>query len=182
MGFQIQCSLLVACFDACGGGLLTQQGALELSLSIFKAGLRRLEGKLRFLDGLLQIRVAQLQNDGVGRNLRTRPQQDALDPPLGGGRNPPDVFRDERAGPADLAQHLPPLHAVDPDGSTLDGRRRRLEPRHPDRHEDDGNEGRDTVGATANLLLAGDAWRPCDINHGTASVLNRVRREPSQSR
>src|SRR5436853_191764 len=79
----------------------------------------------------LEVRIAQLEDDRVRLDERSREHAYPLDASVGGGRDPADVLRDERAEPAHVAQHRAALDGVHEDARPIDARRRRLEPREP---------------------------------------------------
>jgi hypothetical protein len=138
---------------------------LEIGLLV---GVRRLGGaelELGCQDLLLQIRVRHLEDDTIRLDLRARAEDVALDATGGGGRDPPDVLGDERAGAADLTDHRSALDRVDPHRRAVHTRRGRPEARHADGDANDREEGNGAVEDPSDLFLSFDFWRASDINH-----------------
>ncbi len=90
--------------------------------------LRGLQFQLRFEQGLAQLRIAELKNNGVRLNFRTRFDQHPLHQRGTGRSNPALVFGHQRARAAHFAQELPALYRAKPQALALHRRRRRLEP------------------------------------------------------
>ena len=146
-----------------GGGelrALVEQIALDLHLPVAVACLRRFEIQPRIEHGLLQLGVAQLEDDGVGRDEGAGPDDDPFHGPVGGGRDPADLLRDQGAGAAHLTHHRAALHRVEVDGVAVDERRRRLQPRDAARDDDD-HDGRNRGVQSLAALL-----RACEIGSG----------------
>jgi hypothetical protein len=122
-------------------------------------------GELRFAVRLFDTRAAQFENHRIRLDNGAGPEHDALDPACRRRRNPADVFRNQRAGPANLAQHLAALDGIDPHGRAVDARSRGLEPGHADGDGADGEQGDCPVDGSANLFLSDDAGRTSNINH-----------------
>ena len=142
-----------------------QELAFEISLAIQIRRLGRLKRELRVLHRLLEIRIAELQDYGVGRHGRTRSKDDPLDATLGRRRNPADLLGDERTGAANLPEHRAALDGVDPDRRAIDGGRRGLQLRDPDSDEDNDHQEAGAVQGAPDFLLFDDVRRTCDVDH-----------------
>ncbi len=97
-------------------------------------------GQLGIHDRLLELGIAELQDDGRRHDGRPGPEQNTLDASLGSGVDPPDVEGHERAGASNEAEHRAAFHGVDPDGRAIDGRSGRFQTRHADRDQDDDDQ------------------------------------------
>ena len=78
---EVQRGVLVLRLDAGHVRLLAEEAAFQFRLAVLVVSLRRLERELRFFDALLQIGVAQYQDDRVGLHLGARTQHDGFHPP-----------------------------------------------------------------------------------------------------
>ena len=126
-----------------------------------KVGLGGRELLLGLVEQLPRLRVVQLEHDRLWSDRGAGPENDALDPALGGGGNPAPGFvhRDQRSEPAYLTQHRPALDGVDPHGGALDRWSRGLQAREDDRDEPDHEQPRDSEGHLLELLLPSDgSW------------------------
>ena len=91
--------------DGCRRRALLELIVLDLHA---KVGQRRLGGadlQLGVVQLLFELRVGQLQDHAVGFHRGAGAQDDLVDAPLRGRRNPADVFRHQRAEAAHLAEH-----------------------------------------------------------------------------
>ena len=77
---EVQRGLLVLRLDIRGRRFLAEERALQLRLAVGVGRLRRLVAELGFLDRLGQLRIAQLENDAVGRDLRAGAEHDPSRP------------------------------------------------------------------------------------------------------
>jgi hypothetical protein len=163
-------------FDGGGGRLLVQPLGVEPGLQAGEVGLGGAQLVLGFELLLLQLRIGELEDDGVGRHLRAGPQDDALDAALRrrGQPAPRLVDRHQRAETAHLAQHRAALHRVDPHGGAFHRRRGRLEARQHDRDAGHRQHGRHADEDPLPLLLLGHGGRALDI-HELVSLLRRAR-------
>ena len=146
-----------------GGGKrrpLVEQLAFHFDLPVAVARLGRFEIQPRLERGLLQLGVAQLEDHPGGGDEGAGSDDDPLDGAVGGGRDPPDLLRDQRAGAAHLPDHRTALHRVQIDRVAVDARRGRLQARdaqRDDSHRQDRGHG---IQSLAQLLL------PCEIGSG----------------
>ena len=125
---------------------------------------------------LFERGVRELQNHAVGLHLGAGPQDDLLDAPLRGRRNPSDVFRRERAESAHLANHRPALHGVGPDDRALNGRRGRFQPRQADADEDNGEQTHTGVNRLFDPLSSG-IGRASNIHKSPGATLFEAKRD-----
>ncbi len=166
VGLGVHLRLLVIGVDAGELRLLRQQLVLQLHAQVLERGFRRLEGQTRVQRFLLDLRVAQFEDDGLGLHLRAWTQQDSLDAAVSVGRQPAGVLGDERAEAADLAHERPALHRVDEQRGAIDGRRRRLHARERDGDEGDDHEDRHRIRAVTQSLASKDGRVAGKIHHG----------------
>ena len=126
---------------------------------------------------LLQLRVVELEDHGVGGDLGAGPQHDALDPALRRRRQPAAglVHRHQRAEAAHLAHHRAALDRVAPDGARLDGGRGGFQAGEEDRHQRHDDDGADRHVDAAHFLLAGDGCGSLNV-HELESLLRRSAR------
>jgi hypothetical protein len=75
---------------------------LKLDAQILEGSFRGLQCKFRVERFLLDLRIAQFQDDRVRFDLGTGTQQNPLDAAISRGREPPGVLGDERAKAANL--------------------------------------------------------------------------------
>ena len=166
--------LVVFRFDARGCCLLLQIVVLQLHAQIFERGLRGLHLELGFLQFLLELRIAQLEDHALAIYCGAWTQDDPLDARLRRRGDPADVFGDERADASDLAHERAALDLIDPHLRSLDCGRRRLEARQTEREQQGRSNGGGHVDPAANpprpnvgrragnvhgpVLLAGGAW------------------------
>ena len=87
--------------------------------------------------GLLRLRIAELDENGVGLDRRSGQHDDALDGSVGQRRDPANLIGHQHAGAAHVAQHRSALHRFNPQPAGFDGRRSRLEARERDGGNDD---------------------------------------------
>ena len=122
--------------DVGGVRLLLQQFVVQSDLQAHEICFGGLQVERGVDQRLLHFLVTQFEDHRLGRqNRRARKRHDAIDGGVGARREPADVFRHQRAGPAHLAQHLAALDGVAPRGATFHGRRGGTQLR-----EDDGDE------------------------------------------
>ena len=125
-------------------------------------------GKLRFLRSklvgrvtklLLELRIAQLEDDRLGLHIDARKENAPFDASAGPGRHPSNRLGqdDERSRAAHLADHLAPLHRVHPHRGPIDRRRRGLESGKPEADGSDPGDNRPGDDGGSNPLLAGHA-------------------------
>ena len=124
-------------------GLLAEQLVLQLRFLGIQLGLGGVQLGLGFEPLQVQFRIAQFEDDGVGVHDRARLDQDAHHPAADRRGNDQDILGDERANPANLAQHGTPLNRVDPEGPPIHRRRRRFQTRQAqrDQAENDNKDG-----------------------------------------
>ncbi len=65
--------------------------------------------------GLLDVGIGEHEDDAVRGDDGAGAEDDLIDAALGAGGDPADLFGDEGAEAADLAEHLAAFHGVDPD-------------------------------------------------------------------
>ena len=106
---------------------LLQEVALHFHPAIAVARFRSVEVQPGFKRHLLQLGVAQLDDDGVGGDGGSRSNHDPFDVAVGGRRDPPDSLRHERAYPPHLPDQRSALDGVEIDGVAVDPWRRRLQ-------------------------------------------------------
>jgi hypothetical protein len=113
---------------------------------------------LRLTELLLELGIAELEDDGVGRHDRTRANHDALDPALRRRRNPAPRFvhRKQRSEAAHLSQHRSAFHRIHPHRCLFNRGRRGLETRQNDRDEADHEHAGNRERYAAELLLPRD--------------------------
>src|SRR5262245_62897640 len=104
-------------------GALVQELAFELDLLALQLRLSGLHFPFGIDDDSRELRVAELEDDRVLLHLIAGVAEDALDATLRHGGDPANLLGDERAGAADLAQHLAAFHRVDPERALLHPRR-----------------------------------------------------------
>ena len=114
--------------------------------------------EFRVLGFLIELRIAELEDDVVGFHRGARAEQDPLDPSLRSGRNPANILRNQRSEPADLANHRSAFDGVGPERRRVHGRRGRPQPREPDADSCDDDEANREVASPLELLLAGIRW------------------------
>ena len=156
---------MILAADVGGVRLLLEQLVVQSHLQAGEVGLRGAQLQLGVHELLLNLLVAELEDDGVGgEDLGARQRDDALYGGVGFRGDPADVFGHERSRPSGLADHLAALDGLAPGRAALDGGRGRLQLRedHGDeRHHDDGRAGDDCA---ANLLLLRDRCGTCNIH------------------
>ena len=103
--------------------------------------------------GLLRLRIAELDKDGICLDRRAWQHDDTFDGAVGESGDPADFIRYQHACTAHVAQHGPPLYRLDPQAAGLDSGRGRLESSEP-YGRDDNNEGSDSTRNDAIALLA----------------------------
>ena len=96
---RLHARLLVVGFDGRSRGALLQRVVLQCMRRFASAASAACSFSCGLLHFLFELRVRQLEDDGVGRDGRSGPHQDALDAPLRRRRNPADILG-RRACPA----------------------------------------------------------------------------------
>ena len=139
--------------NGCGLGALVHQLVLELRFRLLVGGLRSFHLVLCVERLLLQLRIAQIEDDRVRFHRRAGKQIAFLDAPLGGRWDHPHRFRHEGAEAANFAEHRTALHGVGPDRRFVDARRGRLQARQRSRDHDDHQQGRADIDVAANPFL-----------------------------
>ena len=160
VGIRLQTGRLELRLDGGKRRSLVEQLALHLDLPVAVPRLGRFEIQARLERGLLQLGIAQLEDHGVGRDEGAGADDDPFHGPVGGGRDPANLLRDQGAGAAHLPHHRTALHGVQVDRVAVDERRRRLQPRDADRDDDDHDGRHRGVQSLAALL------RACEIGSG----------------
>ncbi len=146
-----------------------QQIVVELHPQALQLRLRRVLLEACVQRFLLNLRIAQLENDAVRQDGRAWLQQYALDPCVGRRRNPACVLRHERARPADLPDDRAALDRVAKQRVRRHRRRRRFHPCERDRDGNDQDHG-DHAGANAQQAAPFQKCRvPGDIWHATTA-------------
>jgi hypothetical protein len=144
--------------DGCGRRALAQAVRRKPGVEAVVVGLGSAQLLFGLAELLLQLRLAQFEDDRVGRDFDAGTNQDALDATLGGSRNqaPGLVDRHQCAQATDLPCHRPSFDDINPDGRALDGRRRGLEARQDDRDKGDDEHAGDRKRDATQFLLARD--------------------------
>ena len=164
VGLRAQLGLVEFGLDAGGHRLLIEVAALEVDLGLDVLGLGLAELRLGVERGLLDLRVAQLEDHAVRRHVGAGEDDDPLHASFGDGGDPAGVLRHERAEAAHVDDERAPLHGVQEDGRALDFGRRRLKARQAEGNQEDGGGGSGTVTDAAALARDCDRSRACDIH------------------
>jgi hypothetical protein len=92
-------------FDLGGAGLLGHQLALDADAQVGVFGFRATQGHFGVQGLLLELRVAQFKNDGVGLDWSAGQGHASLNAAIGSGRDPAHLHRNQGARATHLAQH-----------------------------------------------------------------------------
>jgi hypothetical protein len=157
-----------------GDRLLVQDLTLETDPQVGELRLLRPKLVRRVSKLLLELGIAELEDDGLGLHIDARQEDAALDASARPCRHPSNRLGhdDERSRAAHLADHLTPLHRVHPHGGPVDRRCRRLESGKPEADGRDPGENRPRDDGGANPLLAGHAL-PYYVQRGPSWIARR---------
>ena len=135
------------------------------ALRFWKAACADLWASSRVQHGLLQLRVGQLEDDGVGRDLRAGPQHDAFDPARGRRGDPADVFGTSVPEPRTWRSIEPRLTVSIQTAARSTVGAAGCSRETPMVIRSDHDQGGGAVEDATNLLLALDVRGACNINH-----------------
>ena len=139
-----------------GRGALREQVALEIGLEHFVVVLRGAQIEIGRHGGLLRLRIAELDEHGIGLDRSSGQHDHALDGSVGQRGDPANFIGHEHAGASHVAQHGSALHRFNPQPAGLDSRRSRLESREGNSRNKDQQRGGDTRNDAVALLALGD--------------------------
>ena len=108
---------------------LREQLVLELNTEILERRFRGMQREARVERFLFDLGVAEFKDDGVGFDLGAGPENDPFHSPIGSRREPPGIFRYQRAEAAMLADHRAAFDGIGKNRGALDGRSGRLHSR-----------------------------------------------------
>ena len=152
IGFGIHLRLLVLGFDARHLRLLREQIVLQLHAKILERGFSRLQREAGVERFLLDLWVAQFENDRIRTHQGARPKQNSLDAAIGRRRQPTRVFRDERAEATHLANERPARDGIDQQRRAVDCWCGGFHPRQCHRYEHQNEQRGDRVRHLAQPL------------------------------
>ena len=100
---------------------MIEEVAVDGDLEAFEVGLGGLELVFGVESFALENGIAELEDDAVGLDDGAGMQDDAVDAGIGLRGNPLNIFGDEGADAANVADHGAALDLVGPDGGFVDG-------------------------------------------------------------
>ena len=166
VGLGLHACLLILGFERRGSRLLGEKLVLELDAQVFERGLGRLQRQPRVDGFLLDLRIAQFQDDRIGTDLCAGPQQNPFDATIGRGRQPPGVLGHERAEAPHLPDDGASLHGVREDDCAIDVRRRGFHPREREGDGDDRDDTDQCQSGLANPFALENCGVTGDVRHG----------------
>ena len=134
-----------------GGGFGGEDAAFDLYAEVGEFGLGGLKLGVGVGGGADDIGIAEDEDDAVGRDRGAGTENDFVHAALRARGDPGDLFGDERAEAAYLAEHLAAFHGVDPDEVALDGGRGGFEAR---KQHGDADQSDDGGGGVEDAFLA----------------------------
>ena len=121
--FVLNFGLLVFAANRSGGGFLVEEIAVDGDLEAFEIGLCGFELIFGIEGFALENGIAEFDDDAIGLDDGARVENDFIDARIGLRGDPLDIFGDEGADAANVADHGPALDLVGPDGGLIDGGR-----------------------------------------------------------
>ena len=117
-----------------------QELSLQLNAEIGELSFRFLHGEFGVGDLAIEVRIAEMENDGVWTNTRARTKKNLIDAAFGTGGKPALVFRNKISEAVDVADHRTRLNGDDLERIFLDGRRGGAEPQNTERNGEASSE------------------------------------------
>ena len=120
--FVLDFGLLILTANGGGSGFLVEELAVDSDLETFEVGLGGLELVFRVQRFALENGIAELKDDAVRLNDGAGIEKLTIDTRIGLRGDPANVFGDEGADAANVANHGATFDFVSPDGGFVDGR------------------------------------------------------------